>query len=122
MYVRQRECGAWGGGDSRAECCPPAPRGRRRGTPQRSVHTGTASAPAALAGLNGTKLGGRALRVKEPRQREERRELRRPRWEGRQAGQTEDTPAAVLAPTARLRSPADARGGSPAKARMARVT
>ena len=121
MYVRQRECGAWGGGDSRAESAPLPPGTPPRGTPQRSVHRDR-SAPAALAGLNGTKLGGRALRVKEPRQREERREPRRPRWEGRQAGQTEDTPAAVLAPTARLRSPADARGGSPAKARMARVT
>src|SRR5215510_11069522 len=75
-----------------------------------------------MAGLNGTTLRGRALRVKEARQREERREPRRPRWEGHQAGQSEDTPASVLPPTARLRSLADARGGSLAKTRMVRLT
>jgi RNA recognition motif-containing protein len=41
-------------------------------------------APAAIAGLNGTSLGGRTLRVSEARPREERdgarREPRRPRW------------------------------------------
>jgi RNA recognition motif-containing protein len=44
----------------------------------------TAEATAAIAGLNGSSLGGRPLTVNEARQREERggpgREPRRPRW------------------------------------------
>jgi cold-inducible RNA-binding protein len=39
-----------------------------------------AEAQAAIAGLNGTSLGGRPLTVNEARQREERGEPRRPRW------------------------------------------
>jgi RNA recognition motif-containing protein len=37
-------------------------------------------AQAAIAGLNGTSLGGRPLTVNEARQREERGGPRRPRW------------------------------------------
>jgi cold-inducible RNA-binding protein len=37
-------------------------------------------AQAAIAGLNGTSLGGRALTVNEARPREERGGPRRPRW------------------------------------------
>ena len=37
-------------------------------------------AQAAIAGLNGTSLGGRSLTVNEARQREERGGPRRPRW------------------------------------------
>jgi cold-inducible RNA-binding protein len=39
-----------------------------------------AEAQAAIAGLNGTSLGGRPLTVNEARQREERGGPRRPRW------------------------------------------
>ena len=39
----------------------------------------TTAAQAAIAGLQGTQLGGRTLNINEARQREERRE-RRPRW------------------------------------------
>ena len=37
-------------------------------------------AQAAIAGLNGTSLGGRMLTINEARQREERGGPRRPRW------------------------------------------
>ena len=40
----------------------------------------TTAAKAAIAGLQGKELGGRALNVNEARSREPRREPRRPRW------------------------------------------
>jgi cold-inducible RNA-binding protein len=40
----------------------------------------SSEAQAAIAGLNGTSLGGRPLTVNEARKREERSGPRRPRW------------------------------------------
>jgi len=53
--------------------------GRSRGFGFVEMPNGS-EAQAAIAGLNGTSLGGRPLTVNEARQREERGGPRRPRW------------------------------------------
>ena len=53
--------------------------GRSRGFAFVEMPNGT-EARAAMAGLNGTELGGRTLTVNEARPREERGGPRRPRW------------------------------------------
>ena len=69
-------------------------------------------ARAAIAGLNGTSLGGRPLTINEARQREERGGPRRPRWTARAGGAgPRPVPAVRPAAAAKRRPP---RRGRPA--------